>query len=107
MKPLATVPANARVPGVTAAELDIVRQLIGPNTKIWIFGSRAKGTHKKFSDLDVCFDRGAPLPDAEVSLMREKFQNSDLPYKVDLIDYHDVSEDFRKLIRNSSIELEL
>jgi len=63
----------------------------------YAFGSRAKGNPKKFSDLDVCFFDSIPLHIQ--SKIEEDFENSDLPYKVDFVDWNKCSEDFRKSIQ--------
>lgn len=67
--------------------LAIVWQVLhehGPaDAQIWVFGSRAKGTIKDFSDLDLAIDAGLPLTRVEESNLREAFDESVLPYKVD------------------------
>ena len=64
----------------------------------YAFGSRVKGNHKKFSDLDLCFFED--IPGNIKAHIDEEFENSDLPYKVDLVNWDSCSIDFKKLIKN-------
>jgi predicted nucleotidyltransferase len=63
----------------------------------YVFGSRSKGNPKPLSDLDLCFFDH--IPSSIVSIIEEEFEESDLPYKVDLIDWNTCSEEFQQLIK--------
>jgi len=73
--------------------------------KIYVFGSRARGTLKKAADLDLAIDAGRKLTPREEAELKEKFEESDLPYKVDIVDLHAVSDAFAKIIRDHNILL--
>ncbi len=76
---------------------DIVFQFIDPNEyKIFIFGSRATGAAKKFSDYDVGIIGKKPVEWKVLSLADEAFEESDFPFKVDIVDFSFVSDKFRK-----------
>ena len=64
----------------------------------YAFGSRVRGTEKKLSDLDLCFIED--IPGNIRSHIDEDFENSDLPYKVDVVDWYACDENFKSLIRN-------
>lgn len=67
----------------------------------YAFGSRAKGNAKKFSDLDLCyFDR---IYARDILKIEEDFEESDLPYKVDLVDWQNCDQDFQNIIFNDMI----
>ncbi len=69
-----------------------------PGCEVRAFGSRATWTAKDYSDLDlaiVC--TGAIDPDT-LARLREAFEESDLPFRVDVIDWNVTSESFRKVI---------
>jgi predicted nucleotidyltransferase len=53
--------------------------------QIYVFGSRASGTQKKYSDIDLWIDSASPISTAEITTIRELIENSDLPIKVDLV----------------------
>ncbi len=67
----------------------------------YAFGSRVSGTAKQFSDLDLCFFGG--ISGSEYVRIEEDFECSDLPYKVDLVDWDKCDVTFRKIIRNNMI----
>ena len=72
---------------------------------IGVFGSRAGGTTKPWSDLDLVIDAGAPLPLGTMAALREAFDEAPLRWKVDLVDRHMVSEDFGALIDQTAVPL--
>lgn len=85
-------------PGHRRIVLDILRTLLPPGTRTWVFGSRAIGGARKYSDLDLAIDAGRPLTLDETARLREAFAESDLPYGVDIVDWQTVSDEFRRII---------
>lgn len=77
-----------------------------PNNAVWAFGSRAKWTAKPYSDLDICIVTDKPLSLSVLSAMREDFSESDLPWKVDIVDWAITSEDFKKIIIQDKVVLQ-
>lgn len=69
--------------------------------KFYAFGSRARGNPKRLSDLDICFFD--TIPDNVLIHIEEDFEESDLPYKVDIVDWNKSSDDFRELIKNDLV----
>ncbi len=55
-----------------------------PNSKVYLFGSYAKGKETPFSDIDIAIE-GDDLRDAMIEA-RFKIEESCLPFKVDLVD---------------------
>ena len=75
-----------------------------PNTTVWAYGSRVKWTSRPASDLDlVAF--AEPEQAARVTELREAFDESDLPFQVDLFMWRDVPVDFRKRIEVEHVVL--
>lgn len=69
-----------------------------PHTEVWAFGSRVKWNARSNSDLDlVAFSR--PEDGARVSDLREALEEGSLPFRVDLLVWDQISESFRKNIR--------
>lgn len=64
----------------------------------YAFGSRVKNKAKKFSDLDLCYKES--IPDAEVSKILEEFEESNLPFKVELLNWENCASDFKKEIED-------
>lgn len=68
-----------------------------PDVEVWAYGSRVTGTARPSSDLDlVVFS--PPERTAEVFRLREAFDESDLPFRVELFVWDEVPEQFRKNI---------
>ena len=65
----------------------------------YAFGSRVKGTHRQLSDLDICFMENIPLN--IVSHIKEDFDESNLPFTVDIVDWQKCDENFRAIIRKN------
>ena len=65
--------------------------------RVFIFGSRATGKAKKYSDYDIGIWGKRPVPLKIIGLIEEAFEESDLPYRVDIVDFSLVSPEFKKL----------
>jgi type I restriction enzyme S subunit len=65
--------------------------------QVFIFGSRATGKSKKFSDFDIGIWGKKPIPSHLVALIEEALEDSDLPYKVDIVDFSLLPTKFRKV----------
>ena len=57
----------------------------GEEVGIFLFGSRARGDNSPFSDIDVAFLSSKDISD-KLTLLREIIEESNFPYKVDLVD---------------------
>ena len=68
-----------------------------PNTTIWVYGSRANWTSRPRSDLDMVVF-ATPEQNDRVAELREAFEESDLPFRVDLFVWDTVPEEFRRRI---------
>jgi uncharacterized protein len=85
--------------------LELLAELLPPSAQVWVFGSRATGRARRYSDLDLLIDVGRPLSLDEAALLREGFEESDLPYRVDIVDWHAIGDRFRRLIAAQRILL--
>ena len=84
-------------------DLLILQEIFSNYPNAFLFGSRVKGTNKEYSDLDVCFIGEKELSDLEISLLKEKCENSNISFVVDIIDYHKISPSFRKIIDETKV----
>lgn len=75
----------------------IVQQRI-PTRTVWAFGSRVNGNAKPYSDLDLAILGDTPLSLVEHADLVDDFSESDLSWKVDLVDWCLISDDFRAII---------
>ena len=71
--------------------------------EIWLFGSRARGTHYARSDIDIALDTGKPLPRVDIGEARDMLAESNIPYKIDVVDVHGVSQEMREAIYREGI----
>ena len=93
---------------LSAEELSIVQDVLRrhvPEREVWAFRSRARHTAKKFSDLDLAVMGESPLGLALQAAMNEAFQESALPFKVDLVDWASITPAFRQVIERSRVRL--
>jgi predicted nucleotidyltransferase len=74
-----------------------------PQLEVWAFGSRAKGCAKPYSDLDLALITPAPLTLRQMADLQEAFSQSDLPIKVDLLDWASAAPSFRQLIERDKV----
>lgn len=79
---------------------EILRKYI-PNYEVWVFGSRITGKAKQYSDLDLAIISDQPLDFGQLGEIRDAFSETDLPFKVDLIDWAATSREFQAIIRRS------
>jgi type I restriction enzyme S subunit len=88
---------------LSSLELNIIQNILANIKNVIIFGSRIKGTSFPFSDLDICIKDKLSAVDFE--LLKEKFENSDLPFMVDLVEYDRADKTFQKIIDTQGIDL--
>jgi uncharacterized protein len=87
--------------GLSQQQLDLIREIFqrridGHVTlKVWIFGSRARGTHRPYSDLDLLLEATPPLSETYLDRLNEDFEESELPYKVDLVPQEKLLDAYR------------
>ena len=71
--------------------------------EFYVFGSRAKGKAKKFSDLDICFFDNIPW--SIRAHLDEDFEESNLPYTVDIVDFNMCDDNFKQAIKSDLIPI--
>ena len=83
------------------------RNISDVDAKFYVFGSRVKGTNKKYSDIDIAIDlNGKKLDTSILGKILIEFQDSTLPYEVDVVDLNSINENFRNLIKNDLVLLQ-
>lgn len=77
-----------------------------PDCDVWAFGSRARGTAKPMSDLDLVLQCSHPRDPMMIENLREAFDESLLPIKVDLVDWARTDDAFRNIIEQQKVILQ-
>ena len=86
---------------LTEQEITAVRDILKehvPGYTVWVFGSRVQGGAKQYSDLDLAIMSREPLPLSKIADLKEAFDESDLVFKVDVVDWANTSHSFRQII---------
>lgn len=83
---------------------DILQRYV-PDREVWAFGSRAKWTAKAFSDLEIAIVGNVPLGLTRIAELTEAFQESALPFRVDVVDGATITPAFRKVIEVGKVIL--
>ena len=84
---------------------DLVKQVMviieqyAPNAAVWAFGSRVSGTARDHSDLDLVVIDEQKLPQKTYYRLQEAFQESELPIRVDVLDWHRITPAFQQNIK--------
>lgn len=81
---------------------DILRKHV-PQCEVWAFGSRAKGNAKQYSDLDLAVITKEPMSLQVSGALADDFAESDLPFKVDVVDWATTSTSFREIIEKDKV----
>ncbi len=81
-----------------AIVLGVLRAHLPPGARAYVFGSRAHGGARRYSDLDLALEWDRPLGFDVMGEITEAFSESDLPYKVDIVDLSMVDPAFRERI---------
>ncbi len=76
----------------------VTQQLMSHKVDAYLFGSRANGTATRYSDIDIALLAKAPIPFTLASNLKEAFEESTIPYYVDVVDLSTVGENFRKKV---------
>ena len=65
---------------------------------VFVFGSRTSLSHRRESDVDLLLDTAAAIPLSTLSRLKEAFEESNLPFRVDVVLRTDISPEFYQRI---------
>ena len=74
-----------------------------PGQEVCLVGSRARGGAKRFADIDLLVMNQEPLPARTRALLKTAFEESDLPFKVDLVEWAGLSRSFRDRLKRDQV----
>lgn len=94
---------------ITPAQWSILSELLHrllPSYTVWAFGSRARWTAKPHSDLDLAVITEQALDWRISAELTDALAESDLPFKVDIVDWASTSLAFRNIIGQDKVVLQ-
>lgn len=71
--------------------------------KVLLFGSHAKDMAHRYSDIDIAIFSATVLPSDFITQLKEKIEESTIPYHVDVIDLSQTDEKFRDKVLKEGI----
>jgi len=74
-----------------------------PEAKVILFGSRARGTNKHGSDIDLALDIGKPIKLHDMARIRVTLENLPIALEMDIVDMHNVSGELKQRILHEGI----
>ncbi|MDE0667617.1 MAG: restriction endonuclease subunit S [bacterium] len=77
-----------------------------PECEVRAYGSRARWEAKDYSDLDLAVAGDGPTDRGILGDLREAFEESDLPIRVEVVDWHTIDEAFRARIKPDSVVIQ-
>lgn len=83
----------------------IFKFLNSQDYRVFIFGSRATGKARKFSDFDVGIIGKKPVPRKILGSIEETFEESDLPFHIDVVDFSRTAKKFQQVALSTIKEL--
>ncbi len=97
------------ISGITEKEEGIIKNILNDyrDYSFYYYGSRVKGTYEKTSDLDILIKGQTEIPLSALSEIKDKFDESNLPYIVNFCDIHGIDENFYNHIKNDLRKIEL
>lgn len=72
---------------------------------VFIFGSRASKGGSDRSDIDIGIQGDKPIQDRIMAAVRDEFEELNILYKFDIVDFSQVSEEFRDIALNNIINI--
>ena len=95
--------------GITEKEHNIINDILKDyykNYSFYYYGSRIKGTYNKTSDLDILIKGEQEMPLSDLVELKERMDESKLPYIVNFTDYNSIDEKFYNLIKDDLVLIE-
>ena len=83
----------------------ILRDYLPVGVKVWVFGSRANWTTKDSSDLDLALESESRLNNKLLGTLKDAFEDSTLPYTVDIVDLNRIGDSFRQIVESQRVPL--
>lgn len=83
----------------------VLQKHLSQDYSAFIFGSRAQGTNREYSDIDLGILGKDKLPTSTIAQIKNDLEDTSIPYRVDLIDFSTVTDKFKNSAMRKVINL--
>ena len=94
---------TSTVPVLTEVRRIAQEVLRGKGIGLYLFGSWVRGQATSASDIDLAVDAPLPLPSGLLAQLRERLEESHIPYRVEIVDLRKTDSAFRQRVLNEGI----
>lgn len=94
------------IKGVKELEENIIKNILAPYMNeydFYYYGSRVKGNFEKTSDLDILIKGNKEFSFRDLELIKFQFDQSDLSFIVNFVDYNKIDKYFYEIIKNDLV----
>ncbi len=85
------------------AKIIAIISVLVPGATIYLFGSRARGTQSKWSDIDIALEADRPISRFVLGEVMSIFEASNILYKIQVVDINSVNEAMKESILRDRI----
>jgi uncharacterized protein len=102
---------NRALIDISTGQLEIVKQIfrqrLTDDITVWVYGSRVTQKARQFSDLDIALEQhnGQLINTMLLAQLLDDFEESILPYKVDVMDYNTAKGIFKQNVDGQKVKL--
>ncbi len=83
---------------------NIIYETLGDNkVTIVLYGSRARGNARSNSDYDIALKSAEPISPAILSQIKFRLEESNIPFKIDIVDFLKISDELRRSILKEGV----
>lgn len=104
-----SLPSKNLIPGLTEEQSRGIRKIfdktLPQGIHVYLFGSRARGTNRKYSDMDLALESSSAIASDVMLKLYDEFEESDLPFRTEIVDILKVDADFRDHIQPDLIKI--
>ena len=94
------------ISGFNQAEEEIIKGILSEYPyEFFCYGSRVKGDFTVSSDLDILLKSDKPVDYVVIAVIEQKFNESKLPYRVNITDYNVIDKYFFDLIKKDLVKI--
>ncbi|MBI5700227.1 nucleotidyltransferase domain-containing protein [Candidatus Saganbacteria bacterium] len=94
---------------ISENHLALVKEILHkylPGQEVLAFGSRITDNIKKYSDFDLVLVGEKKVERKLLVNLKEAFEESNIPFRIDLLDWHRISGEFKKIIQKKNIVIQ-